>query len=128
MQSESAESLSGKPPDVQTKTASLFAKIKNRSIVGSDVINKVFGCRRPFDPSKASEGETQGKKKKAAFPAKKGKSCKKTVTMMKKRGQWKVSLMTTLLLQFLIDLLNSSCRCQRVVVGSFWSSKVGLKL
>ena len=48
MQSESAESSSGKPPDVQTKTASLLAKIKNRSIVGSDVINKAFGCRRPF--------------------------------------------------------------------------------
>ena len=69
---------------MQRKTASIFSKIKQATSVESGIISKIFRGRHSFDPSKSSAGEIGGKKKKAAFPSKKGKPCKKTVTMLKK--------------------------------------------
>ena len=77
------------------KTAGLLAMLKKPSTVGSGVITKVLGGRQAFDPSKASEGEIKRKKKKAVFPAKKGKCCKKTVTMLRKGQKLKVCYSTT---------------------------------
>lgn len=64
------------------KTASILSRIKKATAVESGIISKMFGGKRPFDPLKSSAGEISSKKKKAAFPLKKGKPCKKTILMM----------------------------------------------